>query len=1149
MNRFRTKRKGKDEGSSVPRSSQEAESSGPFRGFRKGKKAPENEQAPVDLATALPSNDDFRTSLLMTGLSARFSMLREQDDPNTKIGKASDDSVLYPKRQSRLDMGTFRGLGDIAEVESIKAPFARMDTYDSDDGGSVKAGSIMSRSKPTEGNNLFGGRQKIYKIPAGIPSSSKGDGGMGGRALYDDDVAQSAFQKWRKAEKERDWLQDTETDYDSLGNRLSAGPDVDQTRSTSPAPSSYNQKRETASTFSSTPSMARNSSAATSVHSQAAPSLKDWQPPSNSNGGGLERNVTRTRRLYETGFFNHDGQEPAPGVLSRVDTLNRQRPFGTRTPELRQHSPSPTTSAVFGDRLGHERKILTKASAPNLRSTSPPASASPTGTPDLGIRVPSAGETRTNAGGLPPLSPPISEADENSLLQINPNDRGKATALGVFQKPAQPYDESRFAQRQLELQRGRETPTQGQRRESSQTSQSRDSTSPPAIIDMDSPTAPNFSAMELPKEQGRGVTSFLADADDSDAESTTAAEPAPTPQVHLRRPSDRIHPALRGSALPTPLSYATQSTDRNDKSQAGSPADSPTLGPTTEVSGLSGMVRQHLRADSNASSIYGGAPPTAILESRFPTEPHNLQDYGAGSNPWDVKEDNESSYIDLDVNEPLPHGEMLPSLSIRQTNANASSTTKPDDTDDFARELADGARRIREKLTSYVETESRSSSPQRGEEPRESLDIAPLPRPSGLGSILRAKSSRGSLVERGRDPSSTRALKMIGLGSPAGSRNASPGAESLLKGSSIESEQRMSEDKSAEEPAPGLRAFRQARRDLQRLKEIESQNRHPAAPAAPQGPPPDIPSPQSRRAAGGSTTPIRDRQPPPVHYQQRMPSEESNKSNSPPESRYRSQSESSNDPRSGSRPAGRNRGDLAMRENTHLGAPGSMPRPPMRSPGLPGTNIKQSPFMPPQGQPNPMRLNQAAFASNGGLHVQRPRGYEPGQLSPISPHSASLTNANSAPPTPVTMASPPRPAVLPSLSYDPSMPSGPGRNDAMRPHGPSAAAGTGSSNGRVPPPLPPINPRRRQDSGRVQTPTDPHHPAQRRGTVSASEDDEPRPDRRRQFKPMGEGTGMPINFNRLPQQAPVNLGPPASRTVLTQNRSRSGNGPMPGGMI
>ena len=115
MNRFRTKKRGKEE--PTPRPSQDSESSTPFRPFRKGKKQQETEKVvEVDLSQALPSNDDFRTSLLMSGLSARFSMLREQDDPHTKIGKASDDSVLYPKRQSRLDYAALRGLGDIAEV-------------------------------------------------------------------------------------------------------------------------------------------------------------------------------------------------------------------------------------------------------------------------------------------------------------------------------------------------------------------------------------------------------------------------------------------------------------------------------------------------------------------------------------------------------------------------------------------------------------------------------------------------------------------------------------------------------------------------------------------------------------------------------------------------------------------------------------------------------------------------------------------------------------------------------------------------------------------------------------------------------------------------------------------------------------------------
>src|SRR5438045_144129 len=204
MNRFRTKKKGKDGAYIGDRSESPAlpalKSSKTFRLGRKNAQEP-GRKVEIDITNALPSSDDFRTSLLMSGLSARFSMLREQDDPHSKIGKASDDSVLFPKRQSRLnDFGFVPGLSDIAEVSSIRAPFAsnRVDSFHSADINYEEGGGIMSRAKPGEGNNLFGGRQKIYKIPVG----ANGVKGMAGRALYDDDVSLSAFQKLRQRERE-----------------------------------------------------------------------------------------------------------------------------------------------------------------------------------------------------------------------------------------------------------------------------------------------------------------------------------------------------------------------------------------------------------------------------------------------------------------------------------------------------------------------------------------------------------------------------------------------------------------------------------------------------------------------------------------------------------------------------------------------------------------------------------------------------------------------------------------------------------------------------------------------------------------------------------------------------------------------------------
>ncbi|KAI1483168.1 hypothetical protein F4774DRAFT_212958 [Daldinia eschscholtzii] len=1037
MNRFRTKKKAKED-TSTPRPSQDSESSMPFRPFRKGKKTQEPEKVEIDLSTALPSTDEFRTSLLMTGLSARFSMLREQDDPNTKIGKASDDSVLFPKRQSKLDFGGFRGLGDIAEVESIKAaaPFARKASYNSDDADSLKANSIMGRSKPTEGNNLFGGRQKIYKIPVGTNSSKNLDG-MSGRALYDDDVALSAFQRWRQAEKERRSSEDEREENEERNSGYV--PDTDVLRADSPILSNYNQKRETSSTTSSTPSLARNSTAATSIaSSQRAPSLKDWQPSTGSSST-VERSVTRTRRLYESGLHT-DLHEQQSSALSRIDTLTRQRTFGTRTPDLAQNSPSPTTLG-FAERFSSDRKILAKSSAPNLRSLSPPATSSPIGTPDLGARVPSASELRSNFGGAPPLSPPISETGENSLLQIHPNDRGKATALGVFQKPLQPYDESRYAQRQLQRQQGRETPTQRSQdelgvslaanRSSSSSSGTRKELEPKAYVPP-AETAP----IEPP-------TSFLADPNDSDCSPVAS----PKPPVLLRRPSDRQHPALRDSARSTEVDAQLAHEENlsvSPNSKGISPADSPTLGPAPGA-GLSGMVRQHLRGDSNASSIYGMNPATSGLESRFPAGPEEGRDSQgsrANANSWGLSlpDTGRDWTLDLDVNEPIMDVQSRSSNVPSTVESVAENTATRDDGDEFASQLADGARRVRERLTTFVETDSRSTSPHRAEEPADAK--------SGLGS-LQLKSSRGSLVDRGRDSPQPKAINMLGLGASNGSAR-----------EHAESEQAAEADSHA-----GLRAFRQAKRELQKMKEAELDVRHQTSAQDLSLNTDSQRSTPTKPMPPGPRSPDRERKPPPVFYQQRKFSEDHKERGQLKTDRDRSGSDSSNDGRSNSRSA----------RNLQIGPNGSAPRPPMRSPGLPGTDIKGSPIMPPQPYPGSKHSNHPATSN---LRVQTSRGFESSQPSPISPMPSPFSRH---PPTSAVLPSP-RSEASPNRSYENASPI---TSDSTRrkiktkdisdptfvmssSQVPTVALAEAPqaisrSNSRAAPPLPPINPRRRQD--------------------------------------------------------------------------------------
>jgi hypothetical protein len=60
----------------------------------------------------------------------------------------------------------------------------------------------------------------------------------------------------------------------------------------------------------------------------------------------------------------------------------------------------------------------------------------------------------------PPNSPPLTGRDDMLRSALNPNDRGKATAMGAFNKPKQ-FSEKQYVERQMTLNKGRETPTPG----------------------------------------------------------------------------------------------------------------------------------------------------------------------------------------------------------------------------------------------------------------------------------------------------------------------------------------------------------------------------------------------------------------------------------------------------------------------------------------------------------------------------------------------------------------------------------------------------------------------------------------------------------------------------------------------------------------
>lgn len=1212
MNRFKTKKKGAKEETSAARPSLESESS--FNLFRRGKKNQEQEpKKDVDLTTALPSEDDFRTSLLMSGLSARFSMLREQDDPSTKIGKASDDSVLFPKRQSRLAGLGYNGtdLGDIAEVSSIRAPpFLRTDSVASTD-----SGSMLTRSKPIEGNVLFGGRQKVYKISAGASSSRNLGDGMGGRTLYDNDVSMSAFQRWRQTEKDKERDTQVADDGDEDHTRASDGErTMDDSsfllRSESPLPHGYNKKRETSSTTSSTPSLGRNSTAATSVVSQPTAFTKDNYPQSSTaissttSTPALERHVTRTRRLYEHGL-TQDLQEQQHSVLSRVDTLTR-RPGGARTPEIGPNSPSPTMQA-FNDRFaayGSERRtVLSKGSAPNLRSMSPPATGSLNGTMDLNTRVSNQSDSRGTFS--PPLSPPISDAGTGDLsLHIQPQDLGKATAMNMFQKPMSPYDDNKYAERQRQLQQGRETPTHKFRDESI-FSMPNGSQSTASSVQRETSEAKTIAVsprmIATSFDESGPATSFDQIMESPILNDHIMKSPA-SPLLRLERPSDNDHPAFRQSNVPAPLILPSRA-DETQLPRADSGyltvgthpamlADSPTLGPT---GGLSGMVRLHLRTGSDVSSIYGPQAETPASVNRPEITP-------ASSTAWEEQDWNVSQGHDderspapkLDFSVPAPTD--IPSTDSSKPMTFLESPRSPDEEDEFANQLANARRRVREKLTSFVETDAApvAFSPPMTADP--AADLPPPPSRSNALGILRGRGSLGSLIDRGRD-AVPKPLKEAG--------------------GDYDREAKLQEEESAH---PSLRAFRQARRELQSAQQQAGQF---ATPPIPETPPSIETAGNTELPRTGSMDhlPSGIRQQRQVNYgpRQGMPPPPPRSGSRP--SRDRSGSENSDG-------SGRSRSRPPMKLREHSSPIDEQPRPKdvLNHPsmrmvphvGLPGTDIRRSPIMPPNGpfgrpgaaSPHLEAVN-SGFKPTPGRSVTEPTSTA---TSPLSLRSGPFESSRSAfqpngTGSPATMPSsgpmPRRPSIPMS-----TQPTGNGSTltDSMKrvinkkdiseptflmstsrvpttnlPHS-AAENSEGRSRGGSevdygsPPPLPPVNPRR-QNSSRPRTVV--NSPAGRNGEtdhvgLSASTPhlpiapsptsafaESPIEERhppfsmkddafRRKLKKANSEMRMDARAAAPPKRASppqVAIGPPAGRAVVMAPSKRGPPSNLPGGMF
>ncbi|KAL8921883.1 MAG: hypothetical protein Q9208_005487 [Pyrenodesmia sp. 3 TL-2023] len=899
MNPFRSRKKPFHDAGDEPLRRPSAESDIPAlpkfssKTFRRNKKNQPEPKPQVDLTNVLPPSDDFRTSLLMPNLSARFSMLREQDDPHSKLGKANDDSVLFPKRASRLDLfntGALNGISEDGSIHTpIRPPFAssRTESYGSD--GSYwtdEDRSMMSRARPGEGNTMFGGRQKIYKIPVGAAGSTKSfgndehqpRGGMGGRALYGDDLAESTFPT--KVEEDTYGHKQPQADKDAQGHSSDE-------RSNSPPSTKYNRNRETTSSTNSGPSGGRTSTAATSVASQrsiygghgvngvspTAASQNHAHPPPVS-----DRPPPKSRRLYGQGLDQHiyDQQYSA---MNRLESLHRQRANGAALPGRLQGSRSATN---LNDRFQHSGPVR----APNDSGAVSPSPTSPAPNMqefDLGL-TPETSDVHVDSGHgkSPPLSPPMSPVHDNTFLaSLEPNDLGKATASGAFNKPSKQYNEQQYLQRQLQLQQGRESPSlirpfspsanfidekvvgrtrdnsnagpqpyagtflQGRERSTSNLYQAHNAeTQNPATRhpnDQYNSVMDNSFLSNLSSEVGSPV-----DSDNEQGVFPPSASYQTPMESSSMRHDQRTHLLQDSSKIKQPndndrhVRFPEESisdsrsevTVTEQQPKSGVPkvitdhvdADSPTLGPTTgmtSVNGLNGLVRAHLRNESGQSSIY--PEPSPDVHSRFPDDadhpayknqstmngatsffrdstfqPEEAVPQRHPAPPSETSEipsslsvrarqmlnqaaalrdnspkvqqmygDNKAQRI-LGGEAPRPSYENPISWQeqLRAHHTRGGSTETEKEREGLANELAERRRAVQDKLQSFVENESRSSSPAPGSRaPAANQKRTPF-------GILKSKTSRDSLASKQEQPS--KAMKMLGIGPNSSMSNGSP---------------------------------------------------------------------------------------------------------------------------------------------------------------------------------------------------------------------------------------------------------------------------------------------------------------------------------------------------------------------------------------
>ncbi|KAJ6256050.1 hypothetical protein Dda_9142 [Drechslerella dactyloides] len=642
------------------RDDEQPKSTNKLRSFKRNKSQPPPASRPqVDLTQALPPTDDFRISLMMPNLEKRFSVLREGEQGHgpgvngigygalasgTMFSDGRDNEFVRPPPGGA-------GLADITEVASIRSGSRAEGSIDLTERPNVNQGEdynggVMNRPRHGEGNVLFGGRQKVYRInPAATGSSEDigesplspiGRGRMGGRALYTDDLPLSSGFSKSPADK---------------------GPG----RSQSPPPSNYNLDRNTQSSTTSGPSsLTRSSTTATSTSTNS----RNFTPNAGFNQFNSATSSKPRKLIYEqaldrdvnerelNALENHRlaimGQKrtgsASPHPYADEDEKRRQmsphvrsftRPFSPHNePETRGRSRSPAQ----GSRGSHQREdqdVPQVAAPESEHSSSVPFSFGFEERNDVPKSSYPGLNTLVNHYGLPTPRP---ESDE--YQEANPQHPTPVAANGPTPSPS-PLTEN-YA-RDPSISHTSESAIDGERAAYSISRRSSASDLGPGNMQQTT----FFEASDSEREIDDGASSVYED--DPYLPFEEGDDSAFSPRNIIPAFSPQKPPMF--SPMSSPPLAVHDSTPLHD-------SDSPTLPPNA---GLSTMIRQHLRSDSGISSIY--APSMHVKVSEPHHEPASIAQAMAG---WD------NQYADYDEEAPfqseaaVDYSEVKPKFSMAE---------------------------------------------------------------------------------------------------------------------------------------------------------------------------------------------------------------------------------------------------------------------------------------------------------------------------------------------------------------------------------------------------------------------------------------------------------------------------------------------------